>query len=147
MRVNDRVFGMFMLILAVAYGWEATQFPVPFGGGESVGPETFPIILSFVLGISAIYMMVRPDDDQAWPAKTMLLELGMIVVAIFVFAWAIEPIGFIPAAFFVVSFLCWRMGAKVKSSLIMGLVSSVLIFLLFNYVLELALPLGLLEFN
>ena len=47
MRLNDRVFGMFMLILAVVYGLEATKFPEPFGGSESVGPETFPIILSF----------------------------------------------------------------------------------------------------
>ncbi|MCG7601525.1 tripartite tricarboxylate transporter TctB family protein, partial [Halomonas sp. McH1-25] len=31
-----------MLVLAVAYGWGATQFPEPFGGAESVGPETFP---------------------------------------------------------------------------------------------------------
>jgi len=146
MRINDRVFGMLMLILAVVYGLEATKFPEPFGGVESVGPETFPIILSFLLGISAVYMMLRPDPDQAWPVKSMLIELGTTALSILIFAWAIEIVGFILAAFAVVSYLCWRMGTKPLNSAITGVVSSVSIFLLFNNVLELALPLGLLEF-
>lgn len=146
MRINDRVFGMLMLILAVAYGWKATQFPVPFGGHESVGPETFPIMLSIILGISSIYMIVRPDPDEKWTTVTMLIELSIVVLAMLAFAWAIEPIGFMPAATLVVSFLSWRMGASVAKSLVTGVTSSVIIFFLFNNVLELALPLGLLEF-
>ncbi|MFT2109958.1 tripartite tricarboxylate transporter TctB family protein [Marinomonas sp. 2405UD68-3] len=146
MRLNDRVFGMLMLILAFGYGWEATQFPEPFGGGESVGPETFPIILSFLLGISAIYLIIKPDIDEAWPAPRMLLELSVIALAILAFAWAIEPLGFIPAAVLMVSYLCWRMGAKPKQSIATGVITSVVMFVVFNNVLELALPLGLLEF-
>ncbi|WP_191603467.1 tripartite tricarboxylate transporter TctB family protein [Marinomonas algicola] len=146
MRLNDRVFGILMLILAFGYGWEATQFPEPFGGGESVGPETFPIILSFLLGISAVYLILKPDPDEAWPASKMLLELSAVALAILVFAWAIEPIGFIPAAIMIVSYLCWRMGAKPKNCLLTGTISSVVMFLIFNNMLELALPLGLLEF-
>ncbi|MCB5162732.1 tripartite tricarboxylate transporter TctB family protein [Marinomonas algarum] len=146
MRINDRVFGMLMLILAVVYGWEATKFPIPFGGHESVGPETFPIMLSIILGVSAIYLMVRPDEDEPWAPVAMLIELGVVVISMLAFAWAIEPIGFMPAAALVVSFLSWRMGASIAKSLITGVTSSVVIFFLFNNVLELALPLGLLEF-
>lgn len=146
MRINDRVFGALMLILAVAYGWEATQFPVPFGGHESVGPETFPIMLAIILGISSIYLIIRPDPDEKWAPVAMLLELSIVVFSMLAFAWAIEPIGFMPAAALVVSFLSWRMGASIGKSVITGVVSAVIIFFLFNYVLELALPLGLLEF-
>lgn len=35
---NDRICGVLLLVLAVAYSWGATQFPEPFGGAESVGP-------------------------------------------------------------------------------------------------------------
>jgi putative tricarboxylic transport membrane protein len=146
MRINDRVFGMLMLIISVAYGYEATQFPIPFGGQESVGPETFPIMLSLLLGISSIYMILRPDPDEKWAPSAMLLELGIVVLSLLAFAWAIEPVGFMPAAALVVSFLSWRMGASITKSLITGVSSSVVIFFLFNNVLELALPLGLLEF-
>lgn len=146
MRVNDRVFGMLMLVLAVVYGWEATQFPEPFGGHESVGPKTFPIILAFLLGISAIYMMLRPDPDEPWPVLPMLMELGLVVVVMMAFAWAIEPLGFLIASLLTVSFLCWRMGATPVKSLVTGGISSTAIFFLFNNILELSLPLGLLEF-
>ncbi|GAA0828548.1 MULTISPECIES: tripartite tricarboxylate transporter TctB family protein [Marinomonas] len=145
MRINDRVFGMLMLVLAVAYGWEATQFPIPFGGQESVGPETFPILLSVILAISSVYMMVKPDPDEKWSPLPMLIELVVVVLSILFFAWAIEPIGFIPASTFVVSFLSWRMGASFAKSLMTGVIASLVIFFLFNNVLELALPLGLLE--
>ncbi|REG86452.1 tripartite tricarboxylate transporter TctB family protein [Marinomonas pollencensis] len=145
MRINDRVFGMLMLVLAVAYGWEATQFPIPFGGQESVGPETFPILLSVILAISSVYMMVKPDQDEKWSPLPMLIELLVVVLSILLFAWAIEPIGFIPAATFVVCFLSWRMGASFVRSLTTGVITSLVIFFLFNNVLELALPLGLLE--
>ena len=146
MRINDRVFGMLMLIIAVAYGYEATQFPIPFGGQESVGPETFPIMLSLLLGISSIYMIVRPDPDEKWAPIGMLIELSIVVLSLLAFAWAIEPVGFMPAAALVVSFLSWRMGASMTKSLITGVSSSLVVFFLFNNVLELALPLGLLEF-
>ena len=145
MRINDRVFGMLMLVLAVAYGWEATQFPIPFGGQESVGPETFPILLSVILAISSVYMMVKPDPDEKWSPLPMLIELAVVALSIVVFAWAIDPVGFIPASTFIVCFLSWRMGASFIRSLTTGVIASLVIFFLFNNVLELALPLGLLE--
>ncbi len=89
--------------------------------------------------------MLKPDPDEAWPLMPMLLELLGIVLAILAFAWAIEPLGFIPAAVAIVTYLAWRMGADMKRSLIIGVSSSVVIFLIFNNLLELALPLGLLE--
>lgn len=146
MGINDRVFGALMLVLAIVYGWEAAQFPEPFGGAESVGPETFPIILACLLGLSSVYLILRPDTDEAWPHWKMLFELFVVAAVILFFAWAIEVVGFILAAIVLVSYICWRMGAKPMSSLITATISSVVIFLLFNHLLELALPLGLLEF-
>ncbi len=46
MTFNDRIFGVLMIVLAVAYGWGATQLPEPFGGAEAVGPDTFPKLLA-----------------------------------------------------------------------------------------------------
>jgi len=59
MVANDRIFGILMIVLAVAYGWGTTQFNEPFGGAEAVGPETFPRLLAVVLALSSLYMIVR----------------------------------------------------------------------------------------
>ncbi len=41
-KLNDRVFGLVMLVIAVAYFYGATQFPVPFGDRKPSGPRRFP---------------------------------------------------------------------------------------------------------
>ena len=58
----DRILGLLLLILAVAYGWAAFNFQVAFAVPESVGPATFPKILALIIGVSSLYMLVKPDS-------------------------------------------------------------------------------------
>lgn len=145
--IGDRILGILLLLLAVSYGWEAAHFPQPFGGSEVVGPETFPLLLAVVLGLSSVYMIVRPDPDEDWPHTRMLLELGVVLLVLAVFATLLQPVGFIPATTLMVGVLCWRMGAKPVAALATGVGSAVVVFALFNFVLDLHLPAGLLEIN
>ncbi|RAR64311.1 putative tricarboxylic transport membrane protein [Onishia taeanensis] len=147
MTFNDRIFGVLMIVLAVAYGWGATQFPEPFGGGvEAVGPETFPYLLAVVLILSSLYMIVRPDPDNAWPWSRTGLELVIAVVVLVFYAMLLQPLGFIPSTLLAVGTLCWRMGAPPVKAYLTGAIAGVVVFLIFNFALDLALPLGLLDF-
>ncbi len=143
----DRLFGILMLLLAVAYGWEASQFPEPFGGAEVVGPETFPLLLAVVLGLSSLYLILRPDPDQPWPTSKILLDLAFVLLVLVIFAALLAPLGFVPATILMVSLLSWRMGASPLPALITGVGSAVVVYLLFNFVLELHLPAGILKFD
>ncbi len=144
---GDRILGVVLLIIAFVYGWEAVHFPEPFGGAETVGPETFPIMLSIILGISSIYLLIKPDADSEWPGVAMLSQLLFVIIALAIFTALLEPVGFIPATIFVVSFLCWRMGSKPVPALTTGVCCALSVFLLFNFVLDLHLPAGILEFG
>lgn len=145
MTLNDRIFGILMLVLAVAYGWGATQFPVPFGGTEAVGSDTFPKVLAVVLALSSLYLIVKPDPDNAWPKGRTALELILAVVVLIAYTLLLEPLGFIIATLLAVGTLCWRMGAAPVRAFVTGGVAGVVVFLLFTYALDLALPLGLLS--
>ncbi|TFH87332.1 tripartite tricarboxylate transporter TctB family protein [Billgrantia azerbaijanica] len=146
MTFNDRIFGILMLVLAVAYGWGATQFPEPFGGAESIGPETFPYLLAVVLGLSSLYLIVRPDPDNAWPWSRTGVELVIAVAVLVLYAALLQPLGFILGTTLAVGTLCWRMGAAPVRAYVTGAASGVVVFLLFNFALDLALPLGVLSF-
>lgn len=146
MRLNDRILGVLLLALAVAYGWGATHFPEPFGGAESVGPDTFPKLLAVVLGISSLYLMLRPDPDNAWPWNRTGVELVIAVLVLVLYASLLQPLGFIVSTTLAVGTLCWRMGATPVKAYVTGAVSGVAVFVIFNFVLGLALPLGLLSF-
>lgn len=143
--LGDRVLGLGLLVLAVAYGWAAQQWPEPFGGAESVGPETFPTILSVVLVAGSLYLMIRPDPDAQWPIGKSALELVVSVLVLVVYAFLLEPLGFIVSTTLAVGTLSWRMGAAPKRAFVTGLISAVVVFVLFNYGLSLSLPAGLLE--
>ncbi len=143
--LGDRVLGLGLLVLAVAYGWAAQQWPEPFGGAESVGPETFPTILSVVLVAGSLYLMIRPDPDAQWPIGKSALELVVSLLVLVVYAFLLEPLGFIVSTTLAVGTLSWRMGAAPKRAFVTGLVSAVVVFVLFNYGLSLSLPAGLLE--
>ncbi|MDW5377234.1 tripartite tricarboxylate transporter TctB family protein [Halomonas sp. HP20-15] len=133
-----------MLVLAVAYGWGATQFPEPFGGAESVGPETFPQVIAVVLALSSLYLIVKPDPDNAWPRGRIALELTIAVLVLIAYTLLLEPLGFILATLLAVGTLCWRMGAAPVRAFVTGGVAGVAVYLLFTFALDLALPLGVL---
>ncbi|WP_211248309.1 tripartite tricarboxylate transporter TctB family protein [Halomonas halodenitrificans] len=144
--MNDRILGILLIALAVAYGWGATQLPVPFGGSEAVGPETFPLLLSAVLVLSSLYLIVRPDPDNAWPWSRTGLELVIAVVVLVFYAALLQPLGFILSTTLAVGTLCWRMGSAPVRAFVIGAASGVVVFVLFTFALDLALPLGLLAF-
>ncbi|NIC05985.1 tripartite tricarboxylate transporter TctB family protein [Billgrantia bachuensis] len=146
MTFNDRIFGVLLIALAVAYGWGASQFPEPFGGSEAIGPDTFPTLLAVVLGLCSLYLIVRPDPDHAWPWSRTGVELVIAVVVLVFYAMLLEPLGFIISTTLAVGTLCWRMGAEPLRAYLVGAVAGVVVFLLFNFALDLALPLGLLSF-
>lgn len=145
--LSDRILGLGLLVLAVAYGWVAQQWPEPFGGSEGVGPETFPTILSVVLVIGSLYLMVKPDPEAQWPWGKTAIELLVAVVVLVIYTFLMEPLGFVISTTLAVGTLSWRMGAPSGKAFITGLVSAVVVFVLFNYGLSLSLPAGLLEIN
>ncbi|MFC0266792.1 tripartite tricarboxylate transporter TctB family protein [Kushneria aurantia] len=145
MTINDRIFGILILVVAVAYGWTATQFPEPFGGSEAVDSGTFPIVIAVVMALSSLYLIVRPDPDNHWPATRTALELLLAVVVLIAYTLLLQPLGFILATLLAIGTLCWRMGAPPLRAYIVGAVSGVVVYLLFTLALGLALPTGVLD--
>jgi putative tricarboxylic transport membrane protein len=142
MKINDRLFGVLMVVLAVAYGWGATQIPEPFGGSEAVGPDTFPKILAVILGICGVYMMLKPDEGEAWPIGKTLLELFGAVAVLVSYTLLLEPLGFVLTTTLAVGTLSLRLGARWLPAYATGLISALVVFVAFNYGLELPLPIG-----
>lgn len=140
----DRILGLVLLTLAVAYGWGAFNFPIAFAGPESVGPATFPKILAFIVGACSLYMLVKPDsleEGEGFEYKA-LPELLLVLAVLVLYVFLMEPLGFVLSTAIMVAVLCWRMGVKPLYAGVTGIVSSTLVFLLFHFGLALPLPIG-----
>jgi len=132
-----------MLLLAATYTWTARGFDPGFMS-DPLGPSTFPYLLGSVLGITALYLLVRPDAPATWPVPRHLLQMGLVVVVLLAYAGLLEWLGFLIATTLTVTVLGWRLGARMRTAVLTGIGVSLAVYGLFDMLLELPLPAGLL---
>lgn len=142
MQIDKTIFGGVMFSLAVAYGWGALNIPAPFGGSEHISPSTFPFILSIVLGACSLFYLFKPTVSSSWPTGKSLLEILAVITTLFAYTVLIQPLGFILATTLCVSFMSWRLRASVKNAVVIAFSGAALIFTVFNFGLDLPLPIG-----
>jgi putative tricarboxylic transport membrane protein len=140
--MSDRLAGLVLLALAVAFGVTASGFQAMIG--DPLGPATFPLALSIPLGVFSLYLIVRPDPDPDWARGRALLKQALTLIVFVAYAYLLEPLGFIVATLLEVAALGWLLGAKPWQSAAAGLAIAVVLYLLFNSLLGLPLPAGVL---
>lgn len=144
--MSDRIFGVLALVLAGAYLWGATGFEVSMMMvADPLGPRTFPYLLGIVLIITALYLLWRPDPEPDWPDAPHLAQMAMSIVILILYAVFLEDLGFIVATVAAVAILSWRLGATPLIALANGAGVALVLYGLFDLVLGLPLPLGILE--
>lgn len=141
--MSDRIFGVLMLLLAVVYTWTARGFDPGFMS-DPLGPSTFPYLLGGVMAVTSLYLLLRPDASANWPDPKHLLQMALIVVLLLAYAGLLEWLGFIIATLLTVTILGWRLGASPRTALLTGIGVSLAVYGLFDMLLELPLPGGLL---
>jgi putative tricarboxylic transport membrane protein len=141
--VSDRLTGLALLTLAVAYGIAAGGYQAMIG--DPLGPAVFPMALAIVLGLLSLYLIVRPDHEPDWPRGRALLKQVLTLVAFVAYAYLLEPVGFLVSTFVVVVTLGWLLGARLWQASVAGVVIAAVLFVLFDTLLGLPLPEGVLE--
>ncbi len=140
--MSDRLLGGIVLIVALAFVVGATQIKTSGLIFEPVGPRTFPIIIGCILAVSAIFPIIRPDPDPNWPPKRRLLEIGIVLVVLIVYAQILTTIGYVAATSLAAGVISWRLGARPWVAGIVGLGVGVGTYLVFHLVLKLSLAEG-----
>ena len=143
--MNDRVFGVFTLLLSIFYIFSAYIVEESFIS-DHIGPKIYPYIVSFFLIASSLFLIIKPDTKPIWPRFGKIIEILTTALILIMYAVFLPVIGFVFSTFFASSFISWRLGAKLKAALTAGLIISVTIFILFRKVLGLSLATGPLGF-
>ena len=142
--MSDRIAGLILLALAVAYGVTASGFQAMIG--DPLGPSVFPLVLAFPMGALSLYLLLRPDPEPAWPRGWPLLKQAAAIGVFIAYAFLLEPLGFIVTTFIAVIALGSLLGATLVQAAAAGLGIAVVLFILFHYALSLPLPTGVLRF-
>jgi putative tricarboxylic transport membrane protein len=140
--VSDRLTGLALLALALAYGLAGGGYQAVIG--DPLGPAVFPIALAIPLGLLSLYLIVRPGPEPDWPRGRALLKQVLALVAFVAYAYLLEPLGFLVSTFLAVVVLGRLLGARLWQAGAAGAAIPLVLFVAFDTLLGLPLPAGVL---
>lgn len=139
--IADRWLGAGFIALGAWAFWVAWGLQVPFAA-DPLGPTPFPATVALVMGLCGLGMLVRPVHGFAgmerWTAPPLL------VVAMVAYAFLMVPLGFMPATALMATAVALLFGARLLAAGLVGVTTAVLLWLLFDKLLDLPLPKGIL---
>jgi putative tricarboxylic transport membrane protein len=137
-RKSDRVFGLVVILGALAYIASALQIQTSFIS-DPVGSKTFPILVASVAIICGGVMVFAPDEEPEWPEGRMVLSLLFSVALLVAYAYALKPLGFLLPTAIAAAVLSYQISPRLTVAAITGICLSVGMFVLFRYGLGLSL--------
>ncbi len=137
-RLGDRLFGLIVCAGALAYAVSALDIQVGFMS-DPVGSKTFPLLVAAVAALCGLVMIVRPDDDPAWPSGPSLLSLTICCATLLGYAFALKPGGFLLPTAIAAGILSRQIRPDPRFAVVVGTSLSLTLFLIFKYILGLSL--------
>lgn len=135
---SDRIFGLVMALVALAYIAGATQIQTSFLQ-DPVGPKAFPIGIGVVAALCALFMVFKPDAEPGWPDVRTFGALAVAVVVLIVYAYALKPLGFLIPTAITAAILSFQIDPRPKSAMLAGIGLSAGLFIVFKFALGLGL--------
>ena len=136
--ISDRIFGLVVLMVSLAFIASATQVQTSFLS-DPVGPKAFPMLVGGIAGLCGLVMMIRPDPDPIWAKGSTLFALFIAVAVLVAYAYSLKPFGFIIPTAITAAVLSYQISPRAGPAAIAGVGLSMGLFLLFKYALDLGL--------
>lgn len=143
--MSDRILGAACVVLAIAMAWFAQDYTPPISY-EPVGPRAFPRLLAGLMAIGGAWLVLKPNIVSN-PFQTGAVKLiGLSMVAVFFYTFLFQLLGFSLATALMAVPVGMAFGGNWRQSLLGGVGLGIGLFLLFDKVLDVVLPTGILSF-
>ncbi len=136
--MSDRLFALIVILVALGYVLSASNIPTSFLS-DPVGPRLFPYLIGGVAILSALAVMVRPDDEPHWPGAGTFVRLLFAVLLLVGYAYALKPMGFIIPTFVASALLSYQINPRAVAAGLTGAGLSLGLFAVFKFALGLGL--------
>lgn len=141
--MNDRVLGIAALVFAAlmaGFGW-GIQAPFSY---EPVGPRAFPMLLALIIALCGLWLVFKGKHQAEANPPGANGRIALMVAYCFAYAFFFDILGFIIATTAMTILVGRLFGGAWSKIALGGVVMSVFFFVLFDRVLDVVLPLGLL---
>ena len=141
---NDRKYAIAMLILSMAYCYSAFSLDADF---DPTQEKYYPFFLSVAMIILSLGLLVWPSQQAtAWPKGRNLVKIGLIFCAILVYSLVLHKVGFLICASVLMGICMWVFEADRKWIVPVSIIVAISFYIIFDRLLGLNLPAGILNF-
>ena len=145
----QRIFASVLLLVCASLALMAWPYQAAFSY-EPVGPRAFPLLMLGLMGLALLYMVFRPapikhSEDEPPLDRETLIKISLCVVLLIVFAATFEPLGFILSSILIGIPMARLYGGRWVPSVIVTTLMAIGLYVLFDRVMDVPLPLGLLD--
>lgn len=140
----DRIFAAVWLALTAAYAYAARDYVAPYSY-EPIGPRAFPMLLAAISAACSLWLLVRPgrfaETLEGLPPGGLPRAIGLAAVLLG-YGIAFEWLGF-PLATVLATLAIGRLfGGAWMKMLVAGACLGVGLYVLFDTLLDVTVPLG-----
>lgn len=155
--MSDRILGAVCVVMGAGMAWAAQGYAAEISY-EPVGPRAFPLLLSALMVACGAWLVVRPGaaagagaggaaGEGAGTARWQNLKpLALAVLAIAMYVSLFQWLGFPLATALMALPVGMAFGGNWRQSLAAGVGMGVVLYLMFDKLLDVILPTGLLSF-
>lgn len=152
--MSQRILGAILLAICIALTIVAWDYRAPFSY-EPVGPRAYPLLLLGLLIGGTLYLLFKPvsdvvvekigHDEDVPMDRQMLIKVSACVLLLVAYAALFEKLGFVLSTLPFGFFIARLYGARWWQGAVTGILASISLYLLFDYALDVPLPLGVLQ--
>lgn len=152
--MSQRILGAILLAICIALAIVAWDYRAPFSY-EPVGPRAYPLLLLGLLIGGTLYLLFKPvsnvvvekigHDEDVPMDRQMLIKVSTCVLLLVVYAALFERLGFVLSTLLFGFCIARLYGARWWQCAVTGVLASISLYLLFDYALDVPLPLGVLQ--
>ncbi|QBM27862.1 tripartite tricarboxylate transporter TctB family protein [Hydrogenophaga pseudoflava] len=139
--MSDRVLGAVCVLASAAMAWAAQDYAAAISY-EPVGPRAFPLLLACGLGLSGLWLVLRPSAGAEAFRGVPWGPTALCAAAVLAYALLFQWLGFPLATALMAVPVGMSFGGSWKQSLTGGAALGLVLYLLFDKLLGVVLPAG-----
>ncbi|MEO9149273.1 MAG: tripartite tricarboxylate transporter TctB family protein [Burkholderiaceae bacterium] len=143
--MSDRILGGVCVVAAAGMAWAAHGYAAAISY-EPVGPRAFPLLLSALMAIGGMWLVIKPAARGGAVDFGHVRRIGLSALAVIVYCLLFQSLGFTLATALMAVPVGMAFGGSWWKSLLGGVGLGIGLFLLFDKLLDVVLPTGLLSF-
>lgn len=143
--MSDRILGAVCVVASAGMAWASSDYAAAISY-EPVGPRAFPLLLAGLMAAGGLWLVLRPTLRGAGVFHGVPLKpTALCAAAVLVYALLFELLGFTLATALMAVPVGLAFGGSWKQSLAGGAGLGLVLFFLFDKLLDVVLPTGVLS--